>query len=127
MAEQVVTAARLVLRETGATIELALDPPGLGRLRLTGVLEGGQLSLVLAPERLAACEPLRAAMQEIQALLAARGLAAALTLQPPAADAPPAPRREFERAPRREPDPRPTPGRRREGGRLRASLVDVVA
>jgi hypothetical protein len=108
---------------------MALEPPALGRIRLTTVLERGRLTLTLAPESIAAHEALRAAAPDLEALLVARGLQATVALVAPdaePADRRPAGRRDGERAARRDPET-PADARRRDGERPRLAFVDLVA
>jgi hypothetical protein len=124
-----VGAARFLVSEGMAALEVRLEPPALGRIRLTTVLERGQLTLTIAPDSLAAHEVLRAAAPDIEALLTARGLTATVSLTAPGAepaDRRPGGRRDGERGARRDPD-HSAGSRRREGERPRLAFVDLVA
>jgi flagellar hook-length control protein FliK len=55
-AEQIVTAAHLRLRGDGGTVDVRLDPPELGQIRLQVTLQDGVLVARLSAETAAACQ-----------------------------------------------------------------------
>jgi hypothetical protein len=106
--EQVVRAARVVVREGITHMEVHLDPPSLGSVRVVAAENGDGLGLTLTAERPETRALLLQAIPDMQAALAGHGvatasIAVATTFEPPT-ERRPAPRRDQERQAR---DPRP--------------------
>lgn len=129
LAWQVVEAARVVVAEGATRIDVRLDPPALGAVRVTAsTANDGSVSLQIAAERDDTRALLVQAIPEIQRLLVDRGVPAASVAVAPVFD-PPAERR----APgRRDPEwtrdrrEAPADSRRLTPARRRVGLVDLT-
>jgi hypothetical protein len=112
LGEQVVRAARLVVTDRLARLDVELEPPELGAIRITADQGDGGLGLRIVAERAATQTLLVQALPEIHARLAAQGMGAAtLVVAPPPSPERPGGRREGWRprhpAPHADPPPRP--------------------
>jgi len=112
--EQVVRAARVVLRDGLTQLEVRLEPPSLGPVRVTAAAGADGLGLTIAAERPETRALLAQVIPEMQAALAGHGITApsiavATSFEPPAERRTP-PRRDGERPSR---DARPVADRPR--------------
>ena len=73
-AQQIVTAAHLRLRGDGGTVEMRLDPPELGQVRLQVTLQDGVLVAHLGVETAAACQLLEGQAAALRSALLDCGL-----------------------------------------------------
>lgn len=114
--DQVVRAARLVVSEGVTRLEVQLEPPALGAIRVTAAESREGIRLTISAEQSDTRALLLSALPEIQSALAGRGLASADVVVAHVFEdrtGPPPRRREAEREPA---SGRSRPDRRREGG-----------
>lgn len=127
VADQIVRAARILLRDGGTRMEVRLEPPELGTVRISADARGEALALTITAERPDTRALLAQALPEVRHALESRGVGAA-TVEVHAAVADDG-RRAPERRPA-EPRERPTPHvpeRRRAPAPLRpTSAVDIT-
>jgi flagellar hook-length control protein FliK len=128
LGEQVVQAARLVVTDGLSQMDVRLDPPELGGIRVTATVGPDGIGLTITADRVETHALLVHALPEIQTLLAERGVPAAAVAVAATSD-PPAERR----APnRREPDrgsrgsQTPTDSRRPLAPRRAVGTVDLT-
>jgi flagellar hook-length control protein FliK len=125
--DQVVQAARVLVRDGFTRMEVQLDPPTLGTLRVTADAGTNGVRLTIAAEQPETRALLLQALPAIQSALAGGGLTAAVAVaqsfdQPDGRRAPA--RRETDREPR--PDHSFTDRRRGRGPSRAAAAVDIV-
>lgn len=114
--DQVVRAARLVISEGVSRLEVQLDPPTLGAIRVMAAESREGIRLTISAEQPETRALLLSALPEIQSTLAGRGLAGADVVVAQVFEdrtGPPPRRREAEREPA---SGRSRPDRRRDGG-----------
>jgi flagellar hook-length control protein FliK len=127
IADQVVRAARVIVSQGLATMEVQLDPPSLGAIRLTAALGADGLGVTITAERRETRALLLQSLPDIQSILASRGLPTASV-----AVSPPPESTGERRAPARRDHDRPErhaspPSRRATPEPLRVGRVDLTA
>jgi flagellar hook-length control protein FliK len=113
LVDQVVQTARLVVTDGLTHMEVQLDPPTLGTVRVTAAASGDGIQLTIAAEQADTRALLLQAIPEIQSALSARGVAAAAVAVSHTFDQPEGRRAPARREAERESRSAHTPGERR--------------